>query len=146
MLTPAQIVEWDNLFALPGWIILIFLPRRWPSLLQFPEMVVPLVFGFIYGGVMLALFGRVDGGFGSFADIKTLFQSDYMLAAGWIHYLAFDLFVGTWIAKRSDEIGLSRLIQAPILGLTFMFGPAGYALFVLTRWAVSATPRLVSKS
>jgi Domain of unknown function (DUF4281) len=95
---------------------------------------------------MLALFGRVDGGFGSFTEIKTLFQSDYMLAAGWIHYLAFDLFVGTWIAKRSDEIGLSRLIQAPILGLTFMFGPAGYALFVLTRWAVSATPRLVSKS
>ena len=146
MLTPVQIVEWGNLFALPGWIVLIFLPRRWPSLLQFPEMVVPLVLGFIYGGVMLALFGRVEGGFGSFVEIKALFQSDYMLAAGWIHYLAFDLFVGTWIAKRSDEIGLSRLIQAPILGLAFMFGPAGYALFVLTRWAVSATPRLVSKS
>jgi hypothetical protein len=146
MLSPVQIVEWGNSFALPGWIILIFLPRRWGALLQFPEMVVPLVLGFIYGGVMLAFFGRVQGGFGSFEEIRTLFQSDYMLAAGWIHYLAFDLFVGTWIAKRSDEIGFSRLIQAPILGLTFLFGPGGFALFIALRWALSARSRLDAKS
>jgi Domain of unknown function (DUF4281) len=142
MLTPVQIVEWGNSFALLGWVILIFLPRRWTSLLQFPEMVVPLVLGFVYGGIMLSLFGHIDGGFGSFSEIKTLFQSDGILAAGWIHYLAFDLFVGTWIAKRADEIGLSRLIQAPILGLTFMFGPAGLAVFFATRWAWAATLRL----
>lgn len=90
---------------------------------------------------MLSIFGRVEGGFGSFADIKTLFQSDHMIAAGWIHYLAFDLFVGAWIARRADDIGLSRLIQAPILALTFMFGPAGYALFMVTRSALAVTPR-----
>jgi hypothetical protein len=146
MLTPVQIIEWGNSLALPGWIILIFLPRRWDALLKFPEMVVPLVLGFVYGGVMLAFFGRVEGGFGSFAEIKTLFQSDYMLAAGWIHFLAFDLFVGVWIAKRSDEIGLSRLLQAPILALTFLFGPGGLALFIALRWAMSATSRLETKS
>jgi hypothetical protein len=142
MLTPVQIVEWGNIFALPGWIILIFLPRRWPTLFRFPEMVVPFLLGFVYTGVMLSFFGRIDGGFGSFVEIKTLFQSDYMLAAGWIHYLAFDLFVGTWIAKRSDEMGLSRLLQAPILLLTFLFGPGGVALFIAVRWALSATSRL----
>ena len=145
MLTPVQIVEWGNIFALPGWIILIFLPRRWPLLLKFPEMVVPLVLGFIYGGVMLSLFGRIEGGFGSFAEVRTIFQNDYILAAGWIHYLAFDLLVGTWIAKQSDQIGISRLLQAPILGVTFMFGPAGFALFLVFRWALSATSKLGSK-
>ncbi|MFM9852894.1 MAG: ABA4-like family protein [Sphingomonadaceae bacterium] len=141
MLTPVQIVEWGNLFALPGWIILIFFPRQWTAFFRFPEMVVPLVLGFVYGGVMLSIFGRVDGGFGSFAEIKALFLSDHMIAAGWIHYLAFDQFVGAWIARRADEIGLPRLIQAPILALTFMFGPAGYALFILARSALSVTSR-----
>jgi Domain of unknown function (DUF4281) len=146
MLTPAQIIEWGNSFALPGWIILVFFPRRWTPIFQFPEMVVPFVFGFVYTGIMFSFFGHVEGGFGSFAEIKTLFQSDYMLAAGWIHYLAFDLFVGCWIAKRADEVGLSRLIQAPILGLTFMFGPAGFALFVATRWVSSSALRLMPRA
>jgi hypothetical protein len=53
-----------------------------------------------------------------------------------VHYLAFDLFVGGVIAKQADEIGLSRLIQAPILLLTFMFGPFGYLLFILIKTAM----------
>lgn len=131
---------------MPGWIILAFFPRNWPGFIHYPRLLVPLVLGMVYAGVMLSYFGRVDGGFGSFEQIKTLFQSDYMLAAGWIHYLAFDLFVGTWIAKSADEIGISRLVQAPILLLTFMFGPAGYAVFIATRSALSASSRLDRKS
>ena len=56
-----------------------------------------------------------------------------MLLAGWIHYLAFDLFIGGWIAIEADKVGLSRIIQAPILVATFMFGPAGLALFLAMR-------------
>jgi len=56
-----------------------------------------------------------------------------MLLAGWVHYLAFDLFVGGWIAVQCDKIGINRLIQAPILVLTFMFGPVGFAIFIAMR-------------
>ena len=51
-----------------------------------------------------------------------------LMLAGWIHYLAFDLFVGTVIAEKSDARGLSRFLQAPILFATFMLGPLGYVL------------------
>lgn len=50
-----------------------------------------------------------------------------------MHYLAFDLFIGGVVAKQADEVGLSRLIQAPILLLTFMFGPFGYLLFMVIK-------------
>ena len=56
-----------------------------------------------------------------------------------MHYLAFDLFVGLWIAGRADEIGMSRWLQAPILFTTFMFGPAGLLIFavaIVTRRTV----------
>ena len=44
--------------------------------------------------------------------------------------------MGGVIAKQADEIGLSRLIQAPILLLTFIFGPFGYLLFILIKMAM----------
>jgi hypothetical protein len=56
-----------------------------------------------------------------------------MLLAGWVHYLAFDLFIGGWIAVEADKVGLNRLFQAPILVATFMFGPVGLALFLAMR-------------
>ena len=59
------------------------------------------------------------------------------LTAGWIHYLAFDLFVGTWIAQRAARLGLPHLATIPLLALTFLFGPAGLLAF----FALRAVPR-----
>jgi len=78
-------------------------------------------------------FAGGEGGFGSIADVRLLFASDEILLAGWIHYLAFDLFIGAWIARRSDEARIPRLIQAVILGFTFMYGPVGLLLFFMVR-------------
>ena len=69
------------------------------------------------------------------ANVQLLFTSPMAALAGWVHYLAFDLFVGCWIARKSDELNISRLIQAPILLATFMFGPFGYLLFMLLKGA-----------
>ena len=51
----------------------------------------------------------------------------------WIHYLAFDLFVGLWIARDADAKGFSRFVQAPILLATFMAGPLGLFLWLAIR-------------
>jgi hypothetical protein len=56
-----------------------------------------------------------------------------LLAAGWVHYLAFDLFVGAWIAERGAALGLPHWQLVPVLLLTFMFGPAGLLAFILLR-------------
>ena len=55
------------------------------------------------------------------------------LTAGWVHYLAFDLFVGTWISERSARLGLGHAWVIPLLLMTFMFGPLGLLAFVLLR-------------
>jgi hypothetical protein len=67
-----------------------------------------------------------------------LFTDQRVALAGWIHYLAFDLFVGLWIAARSDELRISRLVQAPVLVVTFMFGPLGFLLFQSIRLGLSS--------
>lgn len=117
--------------ALAGWAILIFAPRRWQALNLLPAMVLPAGLSLGYAGLVLVHFAAAGGGFGSLAEVRTLFASEPMLLAGWVHYLAFDLFIGAWIARRADRIGLSRLVQAPLLVATFMLGPIGLLLFLM---------------
>jgi Domain of unknown function (DUF4281) len=86
----------------------------------------------------MVYFAGSGGGFGSIAAVRTLFASDPVLLAGWLHYLAFDLFVGIWIAEQADALGLNRWLQAPILVATFMFGPLRLVVFLLWKGAYGA--------
>lgn len=117
-----------NAAALPAWAWLLFLPR-WIAVRN------GVLYGLIgalclaYAGLVLAFFFRVGGGgFGSIAHARLLFASDPALLAGWLHYLAFDLFAGLWIAGRFDAASVSRRLQAPVLAATFMCGPLGLLL------------------
>ncbi len=128
-------MDWEMAFSIASlaamacWAALILLPRRWPVLPALTGLAVPLGLAIAYSVLILTHFFGSEGGFDSLANVRLLFQSDAALLAGWIHYLVFDLLIGGWIAKTSDELGISRLIQAPILVATFMFGPLGWLLF-----------------
>jgi hypothetical protein len=77
-----------------------------------------------------------EGGFGSLEAVRALFSDDNALAAGWIHYLAFDLFVGTWIVRAGLASGVHPLLLLPSLPLTFMLGPAGLLLALIVLVSV----------
>ncbi|MEM1361126.1 MAG: abscisic acid-deficient protein Aba4 family protein, partial [Pseudomonadota bacterium] len=101
-----------------------------------------LILSVLYTGFILAYFGRSDGGYGSLAEVRQLFTTDQLLLAGWIHYLAFDLMVGGFLADRMDRLRLHRVLQAPILFCTFMFGPVG----VLLAYGTEAVMRLSARN
>ena len=104
-------------------------------------IVVPVLVGLAYA-VLLArgLHAHTGGGFGSIAAVRRLFTDDAALAAGWLHYIAFDLFVGTWVAHAGLDAAMPRLLILPCLLLTFLVGPAGLVAFVALRFLVA--PRL----
>ncbi|WP_315834655.1 abscisic acid-deficient protein Aba4 family protein [Bradyrhizobium prioriisuperbiae] len=81
------------------------------------------------------------GGFGSIEQIqiRVLFASDVLLVAGWLHYLAFDLFVGAWIVHESAQLRVAPIVIVPCLLLTSLAGPAGLLLFLMVR---VVTPKL----
>jgi hypothetical protein len=121
--------------VLPVWLLLIFAPRwRWTQKLA--TFVAPLLLGALYAALLLHG-GRVTGGgYGSLAQVARLFTSQDLLLAGWIHYLAFDLFTGAWQTRDALRLGLSRWLVAPCLVLTFLFGPVGLSLYLLMRLAL----------
>jgi hypothetical protein len=126
-------VSWEDIFGLTNmvafvaWAALILLPR-WAPLKQAIRFGVIGFLAALYSTLIFVFFFRGSGGFASLAEVKALFASDPVLLAGWVHYLAFDLFVGVWIAERLDGEQVSRLLQAPILMTAFLFGPLGLLL------------------
>jgi hypothetical protein len=108
-----------------AWALLILGPRRpWVRWLLGGGVVLGL--SLVYGVLAMAFFFTVPGGgFGTLAEVMRLFTVPEVALAGWVHYLAFDLAVGLWIAQRADAEGVSRWLQAPVLGVTFLFGPLG---------------------
>ncbi len=134
MLTPDQWFGYAGQTAMLGWVILIFLPRRWFALTAIPRFIIPFGLSLLYAGLAMTHFFTVEGGgYGSLEEVAALLSTPEMLLAGWVHYLAFDLFIGGWIAIEADKVGINRLIQAPILVATFMLGPVGLATFLAMR-------------
>lgn len=122
-----------NTVALLGWLFLLFLPR-WTGTTSFvAPIVIPVLLGLVYVTLIVTNFGTSDGGFGSLEGVKQLFENDYLVVAGWIHYLAFDLFVGNWILRNAQKLDIRHLIVIPCLLGTFMFGPAGLLLYLAVR-------------
>lgn len=133
MFSPEAVFSVGNSTALIGWVILLFLPRRFFPVVWIPHFVIPTLLGLAYAMLLLSSFGSTDGNFSSIEGVRSLFADDRALTAGWLHYLAFDLFVGSWIALEADKIGVPRIIQAPIFLATFMFGPVGLVIFMVLK-------------
>jgi hypothetical protein len=140
-------MDWNAIFsvmssaAMLGWLVLIAAPRGWRTLSLLPRYAVPGAISVVYVALIGAYFASAGGGFGSIAEVRRLFDSDPVLVAGWGHYLAFDLLIGTMLADRLDRAGIGRLLQAPVLLMTFMFGPAGWLLGLITEAAARFTGR-----
>ncbi|MHA6317003.1 ABA4-like family protein [Altererythrobacter sp. CAU 1778] len=135
---------WDTLFgaantlALVAWAALILLPR-WEALLTAVLylgigllcMIYATVLVLVLTGVVVT--GNAGADFTTIEGVRSIFASDVGVTVGWIHYLAFDLFVGLWIARDGDAKGLSRWLQAPVLAATFIAGPLGLFLWMVIR-------------
>jgi len=126
--------------AMIGWVGLVLLPRSPLVVNVVARLVIPGLIGLVYITLMIGNIGQApaDGGFGSLAEVKQLFTVDALLLGGWVHYLAFDLFVGSWEVSDAQKRSVHHLLVIPCLLATFMAGPAGLVLYLLIRTAVGA--------
>lgn len=147
-------MQWETVFSIANtwpllfWLLLAFGPRT--------ELIAKLV---LFGGIFplaltyaillpMIMTGAIDavgpeGGsvdFTQLSGIMALFDSKGGATVGWIHYLAFDLFVGLWVARNADRHGYARWMQVPILFFVLMAGPFGLTLYLLVRFTAKTSP------
>ncbi len=132
-MTPEPLFSFASTIVLPGWLLLVFAPR-WKWTARFIcALVIPVLLGLLYLYIILVHWRGSEGGFGSLGQVSDLFQSPWLLLAGWVHYLAFDLFIGAWEVRDAQRERIHHLLVIPCLFLTFMFGPIGLLLYLGLR-------------
>ena len=118
--------------ALAGWLALIFAPAagavrfaRWAAVAIGAGYAILFVLSAREAAVLVEDY--------SLRGVAAFFDVPRLQLLGWVHYLAFDLFVGSWIVEEGGRLGLSRALVIPCLILTLMIGPFGLLVFFLAR-------------
>lgn len=136
---PTELWSWEaaflaaNTLCLWGWLILLFAPRT-PNWINLAKFLIPGLVSLGYSAAVAVSLPTLEGGYMTLDGVRRLATSDAVLVAGWMHVVAFDLFVGAWAAQRMDESGLARIWQVPVLIAIFLTGPFGF-LIALAVWA-----------
>lgn len=122
--------------ALAGWIALALAPVQRPLAVFAARFLAAVLCGGYFAVLVHAL---VNGPAPSLAAINSLdgvmglLHTREAFLAGWVHYLAFDLFTGAWEAETAPASRLPHALVLVCLFLTFMAGPVGLLLFLVLR-------------
>lgn len=133
-----------NTVAFAAWIVLLLLPGQRRVSVWLCAWVVPALLAASYAAIIATKL--LLGGGGQSGDIMTMdglrqaFADDWVFAAAWTHYLAFDMVVGAGIARDAVRRGMPWWLRTVCLVGTFLLGPAGFLLHVATRSLFPAPP------
>ena len=125
--------------AMLGWLCLLFSPLipKWADWIA--GMILPIILSLGYVILLVTPSSDSAGGFGTLADVMVLFSYGQAALAGWVHFLAFDLFIGAWVCRIARSEGVRFWLVAPCLPVVFLFGPAGLLAFQGIRAAHNRT-------
>jgi hypothetical protein len=118
--------------AFAGWIALGAAPLARDRLIGFAR-IAALVLAAAYLIQMFTITESTGGDFTTLRGVALLFSQPGNVMLGWTHYLAFDLFVGSWIAEDAGREDFPHWALIPILFATLMVGPIGLLIWFGVR-------------
>lgn len=121
-------------FSILAWVFLILWPRSALTIRYIETYAVPVVISALYTVLIITQASWSDfSKFSTLAGVVDLFSAPGLALAGWVHYFAFDLFVGVWESQQCKLHHMPHWIRVPCLALTFFLGPMGFLLFYICR-------------
>ena len=138
-LTFENIYLWANFGVLPFWLMLIFIPNSRATQIFVNSVILPLILGttyvyMIYQTVLLEepIFD-VFKLYLSLDNLYTIFATESFLLIFWLHFLALNLFLGSWVSRDGVKYGMPRgLISIPLI-LIYFTGPVGLVMYWIIR-------------
>lgn len=135
-MSDATIFAVCNYGIIPFWLLLVLAPR-WVWTKRLVHSALPALL--LVPTYAILLWGDSPGpqgaSFFTLEGVTRIFTTPKTIIACWIHYLVFDLFVGAWEARDAARRGIAHGWVVPCLVMTLMFGPVGYGLYLLIRFA-----------
>ena len=134
-----MIYLWLNIGIIPFWFVLIFFPNS-KICSVFVSSIFPIfILSLIY--LYLVYFFYVTGyDFGqnfslylSLDSLNQLFSEKGFLIIFWTHFIAINLFCGSWIVSDSRKFSMSKILVFFPLVITYFIGPLGVFIYWLIR-------------
>lgn len=127
------------LLVAPFWLLMMLAPTWDVTERVMDSRLVLLPAALLYLVLLIPVAPRVARGVlnPSLTGMTTLLSTDFGATLAWVHFLAFDLFVGQWVYRDARQRGVSPLIVSPILVLTLLFGPVGFVSYAAIRSATN---------
>ena len=134
-----MIYLWLNIGVLPFWFMLIFFPQSKICKIFISSIFPTFIFTTIYCYLIYTIFKSGYNFLNNFNlyfginDLVALFSDDSFLILFWIHFLAINLFCGSWIAHDCQKFGISKFLVFIPLIVTYFIGPLGIFLYWIIR-------------
>jgi hypothetical protein len=143
-MNPEIVFQICNMAVLPAWLLLAVAPG-WEWTRRIVHAIwIPAALGVVYLWGAVVSPGTPEGGsFSTLEGVMILFTSPATVLVGWIHYLAFDLFVGAWEVRDARRREIPHLWVVPCLFMTLMAGPLGLLLYIGLRAVKTKATTLV---
>ena len=138
-LTFENIYIWTNLGILPFWLMIIFIPNSRISQIFVNSIILPLLLSVsyiyvIYQAILLdESIIEIFKLYLSLEDLYTVFATESFLLIFWLHFLALNLFLGSWVSRDAVKYNMSKTIAFFPLILIYFSGPIGLVIYWLIR-------------
>lgn len=134
-MSPDAVFQVANLLVMPQWLLMIVAPRWSVTQWLVRTLLIPALLAVLYAYYIFLGGSQLDfQSFSTLAGVKALFSQGGAVLAGWIHYLAFDLTVGSWVLRNGQRWGVNHFLLIPCLFFCFMLGPIGLLLYLIIRY------------
>ena len=138
-LTFENIYVWTNFGILPFWVMLIIIPNSKVTQFFVNSIILPLILSTAYVYVIYQTILLDEPIFDVFRlylsldNLYTIFATESFLLIFWLHFVALNLFLGSWVSRDGIKYNMSRgLIFIPLV-LIYFTGPLGFVLYWLIR-------------
>ena len=138
-LTFENIFVWTSFGILPFWFMLIIIPNSKVTQFFVNSIILPLILSTAYVYVIYQTILLDEPIFDVFRlylsldNLYTIFATESFLLIFWLHFVALNLFLGSWVSRDGIKYNMSRgLIFIPLV-LIYFTGPLGFVLYWLIR-------------
>ena len=134
-----NIYLWVNFGVIPFWFMLIIIPNSRITQLFVNSIVLPLTLAAAYVYVIYQGFLLDESIFDvlklylSLDNLYTIFATENFLLAFWIHFLALNLFLGSWVSRDAIKYNISKKLAFIPLILIYFTGPVGLVFYWFFR-------------
>ena len=138
-LTFENIYTWTNFGILPFWLMLIIIPNSKVTQFFVNSIILPLILSSAYVYIIYQTILLDEPIFDIFKlylsldDLYTVFATENFLLIFWLHFVALNLFLGSWMSRDGVKYDIRRGLMLIPLILVYFAGPLGLVLYWILR-------------